>query len=606
MPKYVAPERLDRLDRLASTLLSEAEQEEYAKQFGLEVRTSHTSPVEKQYDSLLRERLKKGGIRNRKHLLDACWALADYTGLPRIPMVAVCENHCSPFDALEGVFFHHATHALWHANRHGYKTMGQAFLMALESTTYDRCQSKILGGSGEQSKRVYEYFEKFGAVPSVQELMKSLLATRADFKNDSTVSILTQSMKSVLGAHPQKLRMDEIEEFEPRVFRGALSLTRSFADVPASILMASTHHKRFGLMANLLKHHKKMGIVLFQWCVFEVMEECKEKSCDKCKSVTKVDSGGQTISFFDICKGKAKRSRGYIKLSEVLEKFDLLAFDDFKAEWLSDFVSISGYVFPKFVEEEEKLHVTKLAVFDPELPLFRTWDFGWGKPTVCLWIQKKGRQIRIIDEEWRVMTPIPEMGRIILSRPYKANEVRDTGDPSGKAVEEVVGESDFQALAALGINVEGKGSGIPEGIKLINGALEITNGEVGLIVNPKCKHLIEYFSGAKYPTDAGGNVISEIPIKDNKEHPMDALRYWFINTQENSLEPSCLSGEEIVGDINVHLSERNLLGVGIFRNTVQGGRLFSVAKGRLFNKRGQPEPEEVKAEDKAKAEEKKQ
>jgi hypothetical protein len=194
------------------------------------------------------------------------------------------------------------------------------------------------------------------------------------------------------------------------------------------------------------------------------------------------------------------------------------------------------------------------------------------------------------------MTPIPEMGRIILSRPYKANEVRDTGDPSGKAVEEVVGESDFQALAALGINVEGKGSGIPEGIKLINGALEITNGEVGLIVSPKCKHLIEYFVGAKYPTDAGGNVISEIPIKDNKEHPMDALRYFFINTQENALEPSCLSGEEIVGDINVRLSEGNLFGVGIFRNAVQGGRLFSVARGRLFNKRGQPEPEEVKEE----------
>ena len=536
--------RFQRLTEIAMELLTPEEKEEYARLFGVENATDlvqKMSHTERQLDRTIRKRLNSP-IRNKLQLRELLWAMADYTGLPRVPAVAVCPNHCAPFDAVSAPFFGSAANYLKHANRHGYKTMSDAFLMFVESVQFDGCKSKILGGSGTQSKNVYEYLQMFGDIPACQEKTKTLFVTRALFKNKSEVSILTQSMKSVRGPHPQKLRLDEIEEFDPSVFRAALAVTRSFGGVPASVGMGSTHHKRSGIMADLLKEHDKRGIALFQWCIFEVMQKCTQKSCRMCKEITKVDYEGNSVSFYDLCQGKAKRSRGYYSLKEVLEKFHLLSLEDFEAEWLCQAISLSGYAFPKFVSEQEVLHVTRRAKYNPNLPLTRAWDFGWSGATVILWIQVDGnRQKRVIDEEWLVMTPLPEIVRIVLGKPYQSSSGRilDYGDPAGKGgKDKIIGTDDVTYLGTQGIDIISKASGIPQGLRLINQALEPTSGNTDLIIHPRCEHLIEYMKDAKYPVDAQGQPVSEIPIKDGKEHPGDALRYWFVNNEGASLEPA--------------------------------------------------------------------
>jgi len=543
--------QFERLTEMAMELLNPEEKEEYARLFGvsnaqeLVQKMSHT---EKQLDRMIRKRLSNP-IKNRLQLRDLFWAMADYAGLPRIPAVAVCPNHCAPFDAVSAPFFGHTTNYLKHANRHGYKTMGDAFLMFVESVMFNGCKSKILGGSGTQSKNVYEYLQMFGDIPACHEKTKSLFVQRAIFKNRSEVSILTQSMKSVRGPHPQKLRLDEIEEFDASVFRAALATTRSFGGVSSSIGMGSTHHKRSGIMANLLKEHLKRGIALFQWCIFEVMAQCTEKSCRMCKEVTKIDYEGNAISFYDLCQGKAKKSRGYYSLKEVLEKFYLLSLEDFKAEWLCQAISLSGYVFPKFEAEEEVLHVTERAEYNPNLPLTRTWDFGWSGATVILWIQVDGnRQKRVIDEAWFVMTPLPEIVKVVLGKPYQSSSGRilDYGDPGGKGgKDKIIGIDDISYLGSQGIDIISKASGIPQGLRLVNQALEPTSGKIDLIIHPRCEHLIEYMKDAKYPVDAQGQPVSEIPIKDGKEHPGDALRYWFVNNEGTSVKPA-YGGEVLV------------------------------------------------------------
>lgn len=543
----MSKERLKQLDEMALGLLDPEDRREYAQAFGLDSDAdvlSMMSEKEKRLDRAIRKRLSQK-IKNRKQLRDLLWAMADYSGLPRIPVVPVCPGHCSPFDPISDAFFGFTHNYLKHANRHGYKTMGEAFLLFIESVQFKGCKSKILGGSKEQSKATYEYIEDFADIPACYEYTKSVLTEKARFLNKSEIAILTQSTKSVRGPHPQKLRLDEIEEFDPNVFKSALSQTRSFGGVHASIGMSSTHHKRIGIMASLLKEAASRGIDLYQWCIFEVMEPCTLKSCDLCKSVTKVNLEGETVSFYDVCKGKAKRSRGYYSLEEVLDKFALLPFEDFCAEWLCEAISLSGYVFPKFDSREEEIHVTKRASYDPNLPLTRCWDFGWSGATAILWVQVDGnRQKRIIDEAWFIMTPLPEICREVWEKPYRSStgKIKDYGDPAGKGgKDKIIGVDDITYLRTQGIDIIDKASGIPEGLRLINGALEITNGVPGLIVHPRCIRLIEYMDSAKYPVDAAGNPVSEIPIKDGREHSGDALRYWFVNN-ERIIVPAAFGG----------------------------------------------------------------
>jgi len=539
-----AKTQFEKLAGRAMELLTPDEKEEYARIFGEETVTTlveKMSYTERRLDSSIRDRLSKP-IKNRLQLRDLLWAMADYTGLPRIPTAPVCDNHCAPFDSVSAAFFGHSPNYLKHANRHGYKTMGDAFLMFVESVMSGGCKSKILGGSGTQSKNVYEYIQLLDDIPACHELLQNVFVQKAQFRNRSEVSMLTQSMKSVRGPHPQKLRLDEIEEFDPQVFRAALATTRSYGGVPSSIGMGSTHHRRSGIMAELLKDHTKRGIALFQWCIFEVMEQCKQKSCKICKAVKKKDYEGNEVSFYDFCQGKAKRSRGYYSLAEVLEKFTLLPLEDFKAEWLCQAVSLSGYVFPKFEAEEEMLHVSRRAAYDPTLPTTRTWDFGWSGATVILWLQVDGdRQKRVIDEQWFVMTPFPEICKQIKAKLYQSStgRVLDYGDPAVKGgKDKIIGIDDLTYLRSQGFDIISKASGIPQGIRLINEALEPINNASQLIVNPICEHLIEYLKDAKYPVDAQGQPVSEIPIKDGKEHPGDALRYWFIHNEAPVVAPA--------------------------------------------------------------------
>ena len=533
----MSKEKLRHLDEMALELLTPEDRREYAQAFGVESETELLSVMgekETKLDRTIRKRLGQK-IKNRAQFQDLLWAMADYVGLPRAPVRPVCVGHCSPFDPISDAFFGFTHNYLKHANRHGYKTMGDAFLLFSESVQFDSCKSKILGGSKEQSKATYEYIQDFADIPACRDYLKSILTEKARFINKSEVAILTQSTKSVRGPHPQKLRLDEVEEFDPGVFKSALSQTRSFGGVQASIGMSSTHHKRAGIMASLLKDHTSRGIDLYQWCIFEVMEKCTLKSCEFCETITKVSHEGETVSFRSFCKGKAKKANGYYSLEEVLEKFALLTLEDFMAEWLCLSISLSGYVFPKFDRIEEGTHVTTRAQYDPNLPLTRTWDFGWSGATAILWIQVDGhRQKRIIDEAWFVMTPLPEICRIVWAKPYKSSTGRilDYGDPAGKGgKDKVVGIDDITYLKTQGIDVKSRGSGIPEGLRLINAALEITSGMTELIIHPKCTHTIDYLDVAKYPVDASGSPISEIPVKDGKEHSGDALRYWFVNNE---------------------------------------------------------------------------
>ena len=72
-----------------------------------------------------------------------------------------------------------------------------------------------------------------------------------------------------------------------------------------------------------------------------------------------------------------------------------------------------------------------------------------------------------------------------------------------------------------------RASRISEGIEAIRHALRPASGEARLLIDPRCRGLIAALRAYRYP-DGGG----ENPHKDGvHDHPIDALRYYFVNTQ---------------------------------------------------------------------------
>ena len=189
--------------------------------------------------------------------------------------------------------------------------------------------------------------------------------------------------------------------------------------------------------------------------------------------------------------------------------------------------SRENVVFDQF---EPAVHVRPVD-YDANLPLYRSLDFGFVNPFVCLWIQTDAEgNVRVIDEYIRSRATIDIHAEEIKSRtPVDEEKVAVTYcDPAGKSVNDVTGTSAVRELRALGVAVQYKRSGIAEGIELIRRAIRSGDGKSSLLISPRCPRLIEAMQCYHYPES--GAAAGELPLKDGLyDHPIDALRYFFIN-----------------------------------------------------------------------------
>jgi phage terminase large subunit len=188
--------------------------------------------------------------------------------------------------------------------------------------------------------------------------------------------------------------------------------------------------------------------------------------------------------------------------------------------------NLENVVFDQF---DPAIHVRPID-YDPNLPLYRSLDFGFANPFVCLWIQIDSEGVvRIIDEYVRSRATIDAHAAELKTRsPGGESRVFATFcDPAGAGANDVTGTSAVRELRSLGINVRYRRSGIAEGIELIRRAIRAGDGKNRLLISPCCPRLIEALTCYHYPDSPAGD---ELPLKDGLyDHPIDALRYFFIN-----------------------------------------------------------------------------
>lgn len=180
-----------------------------------------------------------------------------------IPDTQVCEEHCTPFQAFAEAYFARSPVTVWKASRgFGGKSHLLALLGHAEATVLS-ADVTILGGSGEQALRVMEYLQAFAGLD--QEKTKR----RSVYSSGGRVVALMASSSSVRGPHPQRMRLDEVDEMELEILDAAMGQPMGSQSVAKQTVMSSTHHYPDATFTEVLKRAEDNGWPLREWCYLE-------------------------------------------------------------------------------------------------------------------------------------------------------------------------------------------------------------------------------------------------------------------------------------------------------------------------------------------------
>jgi terminase large subunit-like protein len=398
------------------------------------------------------------------------------------------------------------------ANRGGGKTQLGAIASLLECVFLSECRVRILGGSEEQSQRMYEYLTAATEHGYGGYVASRITSKGCRFVTGSDVQVLAQSDRSVRGQHVQRLRCDEVDLFDPDVWQAAQFVTQSRAGIAARLEAFSTMHRPYGLMQELIQSADANRMRVFRWCLWEVIEQCVDRNCSQC-------------ALWSDCHGRAKQGEGYYRIDDAIAQKRRSSESAWQSEMLCRQPNQQELVFTEF---HPTVHVREMA-YDANLPLYRTIDFGFSNPLACLFVQvDQAENVYVLDEHLKSRTILAEHARLIQEQ-YPYPVAMTYCDPAGRQVNEITGTSAVTELKALGIPTQSRSSRILDGIELIRCFLAPALGNAKLFISPKCEHLIRAFRSLRYQR-LGNGVLSELPDKDGvHDHLIDALRYFFVN-----------------------------------------------------------------------------
>jgi hypothetical protein len=180
----------------------------------------------------------------------------------RLPDTKVCDTHSTPFRAFADAYFARSPVLVWKASR---GLGGKSYLLSLlghcEADTLN-ADVTILGGSGEQAARVLEYLQ--GWAGDEQNTKRRTL-----YSGGGRVTALMASTKSARGPHPQRMRLDEVDEMDLGIFDAAMGQPMSGRGIAKQTVLSSTHQYPDGTMTEILKRAAENGWPVHEWCYME-------------------------------------------------------------------------------------------------------------------------------------------------------------------------------------------------------------------------------------------------------------------------------------------------------------------------------------------------
>ncbi len=402
------------------------------------------------------------------------------------------------------------------ANRGGGKTFYGAVATLLDMLFRPGIEVMVLGGSLEQSQRMHAHLRALLDRELVAPVVDGRITDRrVAFTNRSVCRVLAQSEASVRGVRPQKLRCDEVELFDPEVWRAAQLAPRSKRcgafEIPGAVEALSTMHRPFGLMSEIVESCGEGGARrLFRWGVVDVLETCPPaRDCETCDLLPE-------------CAGRAKRGVGHVPIDDALRQKSRVGAGAWESEMLCARPRRDDLVFSEF---DRAVHVADFEP-SPRHEVLCGMDFGFRAPTVILWatVDSEGT-LRIIDERSEREALLESHIRSITNGRWPIP--RWIGiDPAGRQRNDQTGLSAAGALRRAGLSVRDRRVSIGAGVAAVKARLRPAVGGPRLFIHARCARLIESLERHHYRVDQPE---SEIPVKDGTDHAADALRYLVVN-----------------------------------------------------------------------------
>ena len=216
----------------------------------------------------------------------------------------------------------------------------------------------------------------------------------------------------------------------------------------------------------------------------------------------------------------------------------------FEQEMMGKFILAGGRAFPDFLSS---LHVKECA-YDPKLPICWSLDFNIN-PMCSGIIQHDRGKIWVLDELVLPNTSTDVAVTAFIERAAERGwDIRDLhiyGDATGQARDSTSGLSDWiivkNRLRAFGpmMKVPRSNPAIKETLNAINAKLKSADGDVSLMIHPRCQQLVADFRNALWPS----------PTMLHDEHSLAWLRY-FVHREY----PIRLEREKVRGTIGFSTS----------------------------------------------------
>ena len=414
-----------------------------------------------------------------------------------------CRNkdHVSPFKFFSDVLLGNVNDYIVWANRSGGKTYLAGLLSWILSSFQNKRETKILGGSGEQSEKVYKAMNSFWDLTNLRNryLAKEPMITKTQWKNGSEVSILTASQKSVRGAHQQILLLDEIDEMDRDIYEAALQQPQTMHGIPASTGRFSTNHHYGGTMDFAIESAKKNPYVkIYKYCIWEVLESCKDYQCSTCPLAP-------------YCPGiHMKKANGYYKIEDFIKKLYDIALSTLQVEWFSTKIRRSDLVYGE--EFDEDIHFIHRP-FSSRLPVFLSIDWGGVDPFVVgVWQEFDNIGWVKVDEIYMAGVINPKVIAVCKKREWWNNIESGVADPSRVDLRGEWEEAGIKLYPAF--------NDVDKGVEAYKGVLKPVIGNPKVHYNrDKCQNSLREFNSY---------ITKNSKIVKGNDHTKDEERYFIM------------------------------------------------------------------------------
>jgi hypothetical protein len=211
----------------------------------------------------------------------------------------------------------------------------------------------------------------------------------------------------------------------------------------------------------------------------------------------------------------------------------------YRQEFQASFENLgSGIVYYAFDREAN----VRPVEHDARLPLFWSLDFNIN-PMCAVIGQRDGDWVYVLDE---IVLPDSNTAAACeeffkradpwLRRSYTPIQVDVYGDATGDARRSSASRTDWQLVHDFLDGIRGRcravynvGSSNPavrDRVNCVNAKLLNQAGDRRLVIDPRCKHLIQDFERVHWKTDSNGNAYNDIDKSDPaRTHTSDALGY---------------------------------------------------------------------------------